>query len=143
MNGLKLNTSKIGDMDDLDINSFTMKPDALIYFTISQIVGLPSKGIEQGKEVIDIYRMKSMLVDDLEGLCEAQDYIRPDYKDEKGGRDPYYSMVEELEKKLGLESMLGGDIEYWEKKIILADKRLRFLEKRVFSSSAKFKELKY
>jgi hypothetical protein len=142
MVGFNLNAEKTGDMDELDLNAFTIKPDALIYFTIAQIVGIIPKGISQNKLIEEILMMKCLLVDDLEDLCEAQGYIKPDLiNDDKIQKDEYFINTAEFEKTLVLDSLKGSD--YWIQKSKLARYKFKLLNMRVFGSSAKFKELQY
>lgn len=145
MGNFKINAEKVGDFDEMDLNAFSIKPDALVYFTIAQILGVTAKGIEQGKSTQDIYAMKVWLVEDLQGLCEAQDYIKPEKLNEAGLQlDPYYSLVQSKIKELGLDlPSASREVDYWEKRMILSTFKFNFLTKRVFNSTAKFKELQY
>jgi hypothetical protein len=142
----KLGQNTIGAMDELDLNSFSIKPDALVFYTMVQIVGVLAKNIEQGKPLIEGLMIKCMMVDDLEDLCEAQNYINPDAKNpvtHESIQDPYYEMVKQktLELKLAEIDADTEALKYWQQNAMLARHKMKFLEKRVFSSNSKFKEL--
>lgn len=138
---------KIWDMDDMDLNAFSIKPDALVFYTLVQIVGALAKNIEQGKPLIEGLMIKCMLVDDLEDLCEAQDYIKTDLVDAEGNfvKDPYFVMVGEQTKKLELENIDSDSepLKYWQRNSVLARHKMKYLEKKIFGGASKFKEIQY
>lgn len=142
----EIGKTKIGAMDELDLNSFSIKPDALVFYTMVQIVGVLAKNIEQGKPLIEGLMIKCMMVDDLEDLCEAQEYINPEAKNpvtKEPVQDPYYEMVKTKTAELKLNEIDADSeaLKYWQQNAMLARHKMKFLEKRVFSSNSKFKEM--
>lgn len=147
MGSFDLAKNSVGDMDELDLNAFSIKPDAIIFYTLVQIVGVLAKNVELNRPLIDGLMIKCMMVDDFEDLCEAQGYINPNAINpvtKEPTKDPYYEAVENEKKKLGLtDDNKVFDITFWTKSAILARTKMKLLEKRVFNSAAKYKELQY
>lgn len=137
--------SQIEGMDEMDLNSFSLKPDALIYFAIAQLVGITAKGIDQNKSTTDIFMMKAELVDDLETLCESQGYLYEDGKKQKDGTmllDPYYAKVEAKKQELKLDATTD-DNSFWRQKYILSKLKFKEICKRVFGGASKPKDWVY
>jgi hypothetical protein len=145
---MKLNPEKVGEFDELDINAFTLKPDALIYFAIAQATGIFNKGISMGMKLEDMLRLKIHSVDTLETLCEAQNYLKPDLKKEDGSfLDEYYIKVKALEDSLygGVDNPVKfkNDSDLLMAKAKVSDLKFGLILKRVFKSSERFRELVY